>query len=202
MTGDDPTAVLCVATGRETGPAQRLTATDADIRTEHVSTPDEALRVLDRTAYDCLLLGDRTDTDIRTALERLTGSHPDIPVLCYGVDGDLSAYLDAGATDIVRGDSCQSDVLVARVRNAVEQYRARRRARERDQQLTSLLEQSSDWLSVLDGNGRYQFVSPAVERGTGHEPEDLLGSSAFENVHAEDRAQDWAACERTLKHPA
>jgi DNA-binding response OmpR family regulator len=121
MTGDDQIAVLCVATGRETDPAQGLTATGTEIRTEYVPTPEEALRAFDQLAYDCILLGDRGDTDIRATVERLTGSHPDVPVLLYGVGGDLSAYLDAGATDIVRADPCQSDVLLARIRNVVEQ---------------------------------------------------------------------------------
>jgi len=200
MTGPDPITVLSVHLDDEVSSEKRPADTGGGIRFEQVQKTDEALGALGERSYDCLLLGDATEVDRQTTLERLGNACPGVPVLLYGMSGNIGAQLDAGATDVVsRG--AKPAVLAVRVRNVVEQSRARERAQDRDRTLNSLLEQSSDWLSVLDESGRYQFVSAAVERGMGHRPEDLLGDSAFEYVHPEDRDNVWEAFRQIYEHP-
>ncbi len=201
MTEQRAIAVLCVHTGR--GPVETLREASGTVRAEAVERPDRASAVLDDGQYDCLLLGDPPGEDRLTVLDRLVDAHPGLPVVLYGASGNLEAALDSGARDVVRpGDGPdQSAVLATRVRNVVEQVRSRRRAHERDGRLNSLLEHSSDRLSVLDERGRYQFVSPTVERELGHDPADLLGSSAFEYVHPADREEVQELFEQIREEP-
>jgi PAS domain S-box-containing protein len=53
--------------------------------------------------------------------------------------------------------------------------------------LAALLEHAQDVVSVLDEDGRIQYVSPAVETVLELAPSELVGVDAFERVHPEDR---------------
>lgn len=197
MTGPETITVLCAHLDGGSGPRGD---TPEEIRFEQVRGTDEAISELEEGTYDCLLLGDSPGIERQTTVERLGNAHPDVPVLLYGVSGDVGAQLDAGATDVVRR-SAESAVLTARLRNVVERKRALEREQNRHRQLNSLLESSSDWLTVLDERGRYQFASAAVERGMGYKPEDLLGESAFEYVHPDDKDRVREAFERISENP-
>jgi diguanylate cyclase (GGDEF)-like protein/PAS domain S-box-containing protein len=48
-----------------------------------------------------------------------------------------------------------------------------------------LVQYSSDIVAVLEDDGSIRYVSPSVERMLGHQPEDLIGKSAFDYVHPE-----------------
>jgi diguanylate cyclase (GGDEF)-like protein/PAS domain S-box-containing protein len=50
----------------------------------------------------------------------------------------------------------------------------------------SLIQNSSDVVMILEAEGTVRYVSPAVERVLGYQPEDLVGTLAFDHVHPED----------------
>ncbi|GAA0720291.1 PAS domain S-box-containing protein [Halorubrum trapanicum] len=50
-----------------------------------------------------------------------------------------------------------------------------------------LLDQSQDKVALLDEEGTYTYVNAAVERILGYEPADIVGTSAFEYVHPDER---------------
>jgi PAS domain S-box-containing protein len=52
----------------------------------------------------------------------------------------------------------------------------------------SLIEHASDLVAVLDAAGVVRYASPSHERVLGYLPGDLLGHSAFDLVHPDDRA--------------
>ncbi|SDE95860.1 PAS domain S-box-containing protein [Halorubrum xinjiangense] len=51
-----------------------------------------------------------------------------------------------------------------------------------------LLDQAQDKVALLDELGTYTYVNGAVERILGFEPDELVGTSAFEYIHPEERA--------------
>ncbi|MFB6194721.1 MAG: PAS domain S-box protein [Haloplanus sp.] len=75
----------------------------------------------------------------------------------------------------------------------------RKRQRERFQ---TLIEHSSDIITVLDAEGNYQYQSPSVERILGYDPDDRLGETAFEYVHPDDREAVRAEFERAISDPS
>jgi PAS domain S-box-containing protein len=48
------------------------------------------------------------------------------------------------------------------------------------------VEHSSDILNLIDGAGVNQYVSPSVERISGHDPDDLIGESSLDYIHPDD----------------
>ena len=53
----------------------------------------------------------------------------------------------------------------------------------------SLIENALDIITVLDTNGSFIYQSPSVERMLEYLPEELVGKSAFEFIHPEDRSR-------------
>ena len=74
--------------------------------------------------------------------------------------------------------------------------------REQEERFRAFVEQSNDILTILDENGVYQYQSPSVERILGYEPEELVGESAFEYVHPDDRADLVAQFQQSLSDDA
>ncbi len=47
----------------------------------------------------------------------------------------------------------------------------------------SLIQNSSDVTMIIDGNGIYRYLSPAVEQLLGYRPDELVGHRATDCVH-------------------
>ncbi|EMA57923.1 hybrid sensor histidine kinase/response regulator [Halorubrum kocurii] len=62
----------------------------------------------------------------------------------------------------------------------------------------AFVERSSDIVTALDADGRFQYASSSVERILGHEPAELVGEYAFSYVHPEDRERVVEAFSRSL----
>ena len=52
----------------------------------------------------------------------------------------------------------------------------------------ALTEQSREFISILEPDGRFRYVSPSVQRTLGYTPDELLGTYPVDFVHDEDRA--------------
>src|SRR5258706_13469585 len=55
-----------------------------------------------------------------------------------------------------------------------------------EQQLRPLIENATDIITVLNGDGTRRYVSPSIERSLGYTPEELTGKNAFALVHPDD----------------
>ncbi len=73
-------------------------------------------------------------------------------------------------------------------RDVTEQHRADETLRKRERYFRSLIENSSDVISILSGDGELLYVSPSVERSIGWRPEELVGTNAFDLIHPDDLA--------------
>lgn len=54
--------------------------------------------------------------------------------------------------------------------------------------LRSLTELSLEFVSILDSDGRFTYLSPSVERTLGYTAEELLGTNPVDLAHPEDRS--------------
>ncbi|MFC4071238.1 diguanylate cyclase domain-containing protein [Actinoplanes subglobosus] len=61
--------------------------------------------------------------------------------------------------------------------------------RHREQRLTSLLEHSSEIISIAGTEGGFTYASPAVERVLGFPVADVIGKCSLDILHREDRAR-------------
>jgi len=109
-----------------------------DLAVETASSAAEALERLSDEAFDCVVSDyDMPGTDGIEFLERVRETWPDLPFVLFTGAGSEAVASDAirkGATDYLRKETGteQYALLANRIRNAVEQYRASRRAAELD----------------------------------------------------------------------
>ena len=68
-------------------------------------------------------------------------------------------------------------------------------------QIRALFEHSSDAVVLFDKNWKVIFCSASIERILGVRPEEILGSSAIEWVHPDDRMQAQKNYRYVLDHP-
>jgi PAS domain S-box-containing protein len=124
-------------------------------------------------------------------LERVREEHPDLPFVLFtgrGSEEVASDAISAGVTGYLQkeGGTDQYKVLANQIENAVAQYRAERKLEETTRWYSTILEHSSDYVMIVDGNGAVSYVSPAIERVMGYEPGEMEGANSFEFVHPED----------------
>jgi len=65
----------------------------------------------------------------------------------------------------------------------------------------TLVEESNDIATIVDTDGTMTYVSPAVTRILGHDPEELVGNTGYEFVHPDDRERNADAIEAVLTNP-
>jgi len=66
----------------------------------------------------------------------------------------------------------------------------------------TLVEEVNDLATVVDPDGTITYVSPAVTRVLGYDPDDLIGHEGYEFVHPEDRERNADALETVLSDPS
>ena len=84
----------------------------------------------------------------------------------------------------LRTDGRSRIVLI--VRDVTDRKRAEEALRRSGARFRSLVQNSSDVVTVLDAQGTVRYASPAVERVLGYRPEERVGESTFALVHPED----------------
>src|SRR5215472_13044846 len=78
-------------------------------------------------------------------------------------------------------------------------HRIRRELVQREELFHLISENAADMIAVVDMNGRRLFNSLSYERVLGYSPEELQASSAFEQIHPDDRARVKRAAEEAQR---
>jgi len=155
----------------------------------------EGLDHLEEEPVDCVVSEyDVPGTDGLGFLRQVRERSPGLPFLLYtgrGSEEIASEAIAAGVTDYLRKESgAETDqyaVLVNRIEEVVSRYRAERAVEETREQFQRLVEHSADVVSILDADGRWEYLSPSAECVLGYEPEELIGEVGFDYVHPDDR---------------
>ena len=87
---------------------------------------------------------------------------------------------------------------IASAINNAQLYRA---LKESEQRFQSLLENSSDLISILDGEGNVLYHSPSLERILGYRVPDRLGENVFTGIHPDDIATVKSVINKALSSP-
>jgi PAS domain S-box-containing protein len=133
---EDPVEILYLEGNSEFAAEAReyFDGIDGEFRIRTVTGATAALDELCTPRIDCVIADhDPPKADGLELLERVRERFPELPVIIFtgaGSEAIASRALSAGATDYLRkGEGTeQFDLLANRVRNAVERYRATRRA--------------------------------------------------------------------------
>ncbi|MFC7132378.1 MULTISPECIES: PAS domain S-box protein [Salinibaculum] len=65
----------------------------------------------------------------------------------------------------------------------------------------TIVEESNDIATIIDTEGTITYVSPAVTRVLGYDPDELVGHTGYEFVHRDDRERNANAVEAVLTNP-
>src|SRR5829696_2268078 len=87
------------------------------------------------------------------------------------------------------------------IRDVTERKAAERVVKESEERFRSLVQHTSDIITILEADGSIRYVSPAVERVMGYMPEEQVGTNAFGSVHPDDREQAANTFAELLKRP-
>ncbi|MBE9076361.1 PAS domain S-box protein [Romeria aff. gracilis LEGE 07310] len=75
------------------------------------------------------------------------------------------------------------------IRDISAQKQSEDRLRVNEAKFRSLIQNSSDIITLLSGDGTILYESPSLEAVLGYLPEDLVGQNVFESIHPDDKAQ-------------
>ena len=87
------------------------------------------------------------------------------------------------------------------IEDITERKSAEEKIKQSEERFRSLVQNSSDIITLLDRKGRISYVSASVRRVLGYSPEELIGRSAFEYVHQDDLKQVIDAFARVVQNP-
>lgn len=114
----------------------------------------------------------------------------------------VGATPDCDAEVFLPGERMLLEAVAERISAALRLRAARADLLQREAQFRSLIENSSDVITLLDAAGRITYQSPSLRQMMGYTPEELLGRSAFDIVHDDDVATVREAFQRALERPA
>src|SRR5829696_7566719 len=87
------------------------------------------------------------------------------------------------------------------IRDVTERKKVEKALEESGERIRTLLQNTSDIITLLEADGTVRYISPAVERVTGYRPEEQVGTNAFGSVHPDDREQALNTFAEVLKVP-
>src|SRR5215218_4962150 len=87
------------------------------------------------------------------------------------------------------------------IRDVTERKEVENALKESEERFRSLVQYTSDIITILEADGTIRYVSPAVERITGYKPEEQVGTNAFGSVHPDDRDRALDTFAEVLKRP-
>src|SRR5215203_4008558 len=102
---------------------------------------------------------------------------------------------------LVRDAEGEPLYFVSQIQDVAERKKVESALKVSEERFRSLVQYSSDIITILDADGTVHYVSPAVERVTGYKPEEQVGTNAFGSVHPDDREQALNTFAEVLKRP-
>src|SRR5215207_4288590 len=105
------------------------------------------------------------------------------------------------SVSLVRDAEGEPLYFVSQIQDVTERKKVEKVIKESEKRFRSLVQYSSDIITILDADGTVHYVSPAGERVTGYKPEEQVGTNAFGSVHPDDSEQALNTFAEVLKRP-
>lgn len=174
--------------------SRRLTRDEGDADSDtprllHEENLPAGLETYENNAIDVVLLdlnlpGSRELETLRTFREQ--ASTVPVVVLTGLADRGIGIRaLKQGADEFLVKDEINASVLVRSIYHAIERH-----SQERELvRYQALIQESTDVNTILDREGTFTYVTPSIENVLGYSPDALVGESAFDYIHPDDREE-------------
>ncbi len=106
------------------------------------------------------------------------------------------------STRIIRDEQGKVKEFRNVVRNITERIVARDKLALREKRFRVLIEESSDVVCLVDKDGNISYISPAITKILGYQPEELIGHSALQYIHEFDLGSMRTKLEELLIDPS
>ena len=104
-----------------------------------------------------------------------------------GAEIDVEA-MKAGAADYLVKGRIDAAMLERAIRYAVERGRTEAALRESEARFRSVVQHSSDVITILDADSTIRYVTPSIERIFGYPGDGVIGEKLIDAAHPEDAA--------------
>src|SRR5579872_676621 len=175
-------------------------------------TYEDALAAFAERSFDLAFfdykLGARDGLELIREIRRRDIDTPVVVMTGLGAADIAVEAMKAGAADYLTKTDVSIQSIERSVRHALAIGRKERQRREAEAALRAsesrfraLAENSSDALLLLDREAGIFYVSPSTERHLGWRPEEMVGRSALEFIHPDDRDLVLLRLAETLERP-
>jgi PAS domain S-box-containing protein len=93
-------------------------------------------------------------------------------------------YLEATGHNLLEDQHSKGILSVAR--DITRRKQAEKALRDSEECFRVMFENASDIITILETNGTIRYASPSLERVLGYQPEEWIGTNAFDRVHPDD----------------
>ena len=107
----------------------------------------------------------------------------------------------AMVTDTPVHDEQGNLIAIIGVSTDITELKETEELRRSEKRFRSLIQNSSDIITLLTAEGTVRYVSPAIEQVLGYRPEERVGNSTFELLHPDDVARARAFFAESLQSP-
>jgi two-component system cell cycle sensor histidine kinase/response regulator CckA len=158
---------------------------------------DDALRSFAEMTFEIAFvgywLGGREGLALLRAIRQRGIDTPVIVLTSRGGEQAAVEAMKAGAADSLSKAGLTVETVERAIRHALalhaeerQRWQAEAALRGSEERFRALVENSSDALLLIDGEGRINYLSPSSQRLLGWMPEQMVGRSMFDFLHAAD----------------
>ena len=145
-------------------------------------------------------------TDVRFGQAPLLRDHGVVSGLTVSVQGKDRPFGLLGAHTAERRAFSIHEVQVLQgvahiLATAIDRARTEDALRQSEEHFRSLIDNSSDIITILGDDGIFRFASPSVQRLLGYAPSELIGRNVFELIHPDDLSAVTDSLGRALAEP-
>jgi PAS domain S-box-containing protein len=162
---------------------------------------DQDRRLIDELTRtgDRLLAGGRTDPEYAASVTRLRVLSAQLSSVSNDAVGEITKHTEASLSRLVRIEIALG--LLGALAALAMGLLLRRAGAEQAAQFRSLVNNSSDLITVLAPDGTIAYQSPSVQRVLGRRATDLVGTALGDLVHPDDRGHVVGSLTKLVEKP-